>query len=136
MSSRVNTHQAIDRSLCGEPLELGEGSARVALATRAEMAADETGLVHGGFVFGLADYAAMLAVNHPNVVLGRAQSRFVEPVAVGARLEAEAEVVERRGARQTVEVTVRRSGDTVFTGEFVCYVLEKHVLAERGGGGE
>ena len=68
------THLAIDRRLCGEPLEIAEGSAIVVLVTLPEMAADDRGLVHGGFVFGLADYAAMLAVNDPLVVLeiGRA----------------------------------------------------------------
>lgn len=32
------------------------------------MAADEYRLVHGGFIFGLADYAVMLAINEPTVV--------------------------------------------------------------------
>ncbi|HSF38746.1 MAG TPA: hotdog domain-containing protein, partial [Thermoanaerobaculia bacterium] len=77
------THLAIDRRLVGEPVELGPGTASVALVTVPEMAADERGLVHGGFVFGLADYAAMLAVNHPNVVLGSAETRFLKPVTVG-----------------------------------------------------
>jgi acyl-coenzyme A thioesterase PaaI-like protein len=47
------------------------------------MAVDDRGLVHGGFVFGLADHAAMLAVNDPNVVLGAASTRFLKPVRVG-----------------------------------------------------
>ncbi len=68
----IKTHLAIDRRLCGEPLELREGFASVELTTTREMEADSSGLVHGGFVFGLADHAAMLAVNHPNVVLGQA----------------------------------------------------------------
>ena len=33
-------------------------------------------------MFGAADYAAMLAVNDPNVVLGNAELRFVAPVEV------------------------------------------------------
>jgi acyl-coenzyme A thioesterase PaaI-like protein len=47
------------------------------------MVVDAHGLVHGGFVFGLADYAAMLAVNDPNVVLGAAEARFLKPVRRG-----------------------------------------------------
>ena len=38
-----------------------------ALTTDPEMAADDRGLVHGSFTFGLADYAAMLAVNDPSL---------------------------------------------------------------------
>ncbi len=74
------------------------------------MAADERGLVHGGFVFGLADYAAMLAVNHPNVVLASAEVRFLKPVVVGERLVAEAWVEETDGRKSRVQVEVRAGG--------------------------
>ena len=36
-----------------------------------------------GFIFGAADYAAMLAVNQPNVVLGAAETHFLKPSRVG-----------------------------------------------------
>jgi acyl-coenzyme A thioesterase PaaI-like protein len=139
------THLAIDRRLCGEPVDaetLEEGRARVALTTLPAMAADAAGLVHGGFVFGLADHAAMLAVNDPNVVLGSATVRFVAPVAVGERLVAEAHREEVAGRRSRVTVEVRRCGgagalrpgegvpaEVVMSGEFVCFTLERHVLA-------
>ena len=61
-----NTHLGINSALCGEVIELTDGGATAQLTTTAAMAADDQGLVHGGFVFGLADYAAMLAVNDPN----------------------------------------------------------------------
>ena len=72
----IQTHKSIDQELCGKPLELGDGHSRVELITTDRMAVDKTGLVHGGFIFGLADYAAMIAVNHPNVVLGASDVRF------------------------------------------------------------
>lgn len=124
----VRTHSKIDPKLCGRPQELGEGFASVSLTTRPEMAADSRNLVHGGFVFGLADYAAMLAVNHPNVVLGQASSRFLKPVRVGEELLAVAEVAHREGRRKAVNVEVRRQDDVVMSGEFVCYELDQHVL--------
>ena len=77
------THLGIDAGLCGSPVRLTDGHAEVRLATVPAMAVDESGLVHGGFVFGLADHAAMLAVNDPNVVLGGANTRFLKPVRVG-----------------------------------------------------
>jgi acyl-coenzyme A thioesterase PaaI-like protein len=128
------THLSIDRRLCGEPLEVGQGTARVAFTGLPEMAADDRGdrrLVHGGFVFGLADYAAMLAVNHPNVVLAGAEVRFLEPVAVGERLVAEARVEESDGRKSRVRVKVLREGDPVMTGDFRCVTLDRHVLEER-----
>ncbi len=92
------------------------------------MAVDEHGLVHAGFVFGLADHGAMLAVNHPHVVLGQASSRFLKPVRAGETLVAIAEIVRRDGPKKTVQVEVRRGDDTVMSGELTCYELDQHVL--------
>ena len=128
------THLAIDQRLVGKPLELAEGSAIVALTAQPEMAADERGLVHGGFVFGLADYAAMLAVNHPHVVLGGAEVRFLKPVTVGDRLVAGASVEETDGRRSRVRVEVRRGEEAVMSGSFLCFTLEQHVMDAGGKG--
>ncbi len=125
------THLNIDPRWVGAPLALGEGSASAVLVTTPEMAADERGLVHGGFVFGLADYAAMLAVNDPHVVLGGADTRFLKPVRVGERLEARARIEESNGRRSKVKVEVLRDGnldDIVMTGTFSCFTLDRHVL--------
>ena len=124
----VNTHQRIDPDLCGRPETLGEGLARVAFTALPAMAADDRGLVHGGFVFGLADYAAMLAVNDPFVVLGAAEVRFLAPTVAGEILEAEAVAESDAGRKRRVAVTVRRGETDVFRGAFTCFVLDKHVL--------
>ncbi len=124
----ANTHLGIDRRLSGTPVALSDGFARVRLATTAAMTADDRGLVHGGFVFSAADYAAMLAVNDPNVVLGGANTRFLAPVPRGAVVELQARVVGTKGRKRTVEVTADACGKTVFTGTFTCFVLDRHVL--------
>jgi acyl-coenzyme A thioesterase PaaI-like protein len=122
-----------------DPESTAEGTARVGLTTVPEMAVDAAGLVHGGFVFGLADHAAMLAVNHPNVVLGSAAVRFLLPVTVGERLVAEASLAETTGRKSRVLVEVRReaagdtsgAGEAVMSGELVCLTLDRHVLDGR-----
>ncbi len=128
MAVQPNTHLAIDRRLCGEPVELEPGKSVVRLTALPEMAADARGLVHGGFLFGLADHAAMLAVNDPLVVLGSGGLRFLLPVVVGDRLEARAEIQSREGKRVDVRVGVHRGEDLVAAGDFVCFVPTKHVL--------
>ena len=134
----VRTHAAIDARLVGVPVETSDGSATVRLATTPEMAADDHGLVHGGFVFGLADYAAMLAVNEPTVVLASCECRFVAPVVVGDRIEAAAEVHSNDEKKRTVGVVVTRDRTMVFEGTFHCTVPTRHVLdreptTDRGG---
>jgi uncharacterized protein (TIGR00369 family) len=126
----AETHLAIDAALCGQPEELRKQYCRLRLLTNARMAADEIGLVHGGFVFGMADYAAMLAVNHPNVVLGAATAKFLKPVRVGETLVAEAQVESVDGKKQIVTATVSRGTDAVFQGRFTCFTLERHVLED------
>jgi acyl-coenzyme A thioesterase PaaI-like protein len=140
-----NTHLAIDRRWCGTPVELGEGTAEVELETLPAMAADDRGLVHGGFVFGLADHAAMLAVNHPLVVLANAEVSFLAPVRVGEHLRAVAVVDGGEGKRREVACTVRGERGEVLRGRFDCVVPSRHVLEPRpsreesaagaGGGG-
>lgn len=132
----AKTHLGIDAELCGTPMEVGDGFSRVELTPGPRTASDEHGLVHGGFTFGLADYAAMLAVNHPNVVLAAAEVRFLRPVRTGERLVAEARI---EGAaadtgpggddKPWVEVTVSRDDEPVFSGRFRCYVPRRHVLS-------
>ena len=126
------THLDADPRLCGQVIELDEGSARVALETTDSMVVDAAGLVHGGFVFGLADYAAMLAVNHPNVVLGAAETRFLKPVRSGDRVVAHARTVGARGKKHEVSVQAAVGSEKVFEGTFTCFVLERHVLEGAG----
>jgi uncharacterized protein (TIGR00369 family) len=126
---KIVTHQAIDQFLCGRPLEVDDGISRVELKTLPSMAADDSGLVHGGFIFSLADYAAMIAVNHPNVVLGAADVKFLKPVKVGDTVMAEARLQEVQGKKHWVSVSVVQNEDTVFQGMFTCFVLDQHIFA-------
>ncbi|MFP3940448.1 MAG: PaaI family thioesterase [Thermoanaerobaculia bacterium] len=134
----IRTHRLLDRILCGEPVLVEEGRAEVTLPASRQMAADAPGLIHGGFVFGAADHAAMLAVNEPTVVLVRADVRFVAPVAVGDRMVARARVVEGAGdpSRPVVEAEVEVGGRTVFTGTFECALPAHHVLERDEDGPE
>lgn len=126
------THERIAAHLCGKPVELAEGRARVALEITGDMAADARGLAHGGFTFGLADYAAMLAVNEPTVVLAGATLKFLGPVVVGDHVEAEASVDRTEGRKRWVKVTVRRAGQPVLEGELFAVVPDRHIL-DAGG---
>jgi acyl-coenzyme A thioesterase PaaI-like protein len=126
--SRPATHLRIDPRLCGEPVSLAEGRATTRFTASESMGADDQGLVHGGFVFGLVDYAAMLAVNHPNVVLGSADVRFVAPVRVGEVVTATAIRTEHKGKKHVLEVTASVGETRVLEGTMTAFVLDRHVL--------
>jgi acyl-coenzyme A thioesterase PaaI-like protein len=125
----LKTHLAINPSLCGQILSIDEGIAVVKINTASEMVVDDHQLVHGGFIFGAADYAAMAAVNDPNVVLGSAEVKFLKPSKSGDSAIFTAKVTEADGKRRRVDVEgVDEAGTKIFTGIFTCFVLEKHAL--------
>jgi uncharacterized protein (TIGR00369 family) len=126
--SEIQTHEKIDRELCGDPVEVEEGRATVRFEATDRMVVDGHGLVHGGFVFGLADHAAMLAVNDPNVVLASAETRFLAPAEVGDEVVAEADVVEVDGKKHVIEATARVGDREIFSGTFTAFVTDEHVL--------
>lgn len=124
------THLGVSEALVGKAEEIETGkSATASLLVTKGMAADEKGLAHGGFTFSLADYAAMLAVNEPHVVLASSSAKFTGPVAVGDRLTAHADVLRREGKKIFVRCdAVNQHCKKVFEGEFVCIIPAKHVL--------
>ncbi|WP_457594385.1 hotdog domain-containing protein [Hydrogenimonas sp.] len=124
----LKTHRRIDQSLCGTLLELQDGYAKVELETTRQMAVDEMGLIHGGFTFAAADFAAMAAVNDPNVVLVSSECRFLSPVKVGDRVLFEAKELYKESRKRKIHVIGTFEDIKVFEGEFMAVVLERHVL--------
>lgn len=127
-ATKQNTHLAISTELVGVVESIGEGTAIVTLEGTSDMAADDRGLVHGGFTFGLADFAAMVAVNDPNVVLGGSDCRFLAPVRVGQTMVARAQVESEKGRKRTVSVSVSVGDVEVLSGTLTAFVLDRHVL--------
>lgn len=124
----LETHLMIDRTLSGDLEHLAKGFAKVVLVTTEDMRADSVGLVHGGFIFSAADFAAMAAVNEPNVVLAGANCQFLAPVRVGDEVVFEAKVRHSEARKRNVSVTAYSYDVKVFEAEFKTVVTEKHVL--------
>lgn len=111
----------------GTPLRIVTGeAAEVALTDRGDGGGRER-LIHGSFTFGLANYTAMLAVNHPFVLPGVSECRFLDPVKVGESMTPLAVSGRQRESRDlSVDVNV---GDVkVLAGVFACFDLRDHFL--------
>jgi len=126
---QLNTHLKIDQTLNGNIIELREGYAKVLLKTTAIMIADKEGLVHGGFIFGAADFTAMAAVNDPFVVLAKSETKFLAPVKEGESVTFEGTITNQEAKRAIVEVVGSVDKKSVFVGTFYTAILEKHVLS-------
>ena len=125
---QLNTHLKLDNDINGKVVELKEGYAKVEQTTREFMVADEEGLVHGGFTFCAADYAAMSAVNDPNVVLAKSDAKFLAPIKLGDTVVLEANIIEQDGRKSTVEVIASVNDKPVFKGMFYTITLDKHIF--------
>jgi len=124
----LNTHERVNHDLNGEITKLEVGRVEIKLETIAEMVADEAGLIHGGFIFSAADYAAMVAVNEKNVVLVASDCQFLSPVKYGDIVNFIAKVRHKEGRKRNVNVTAYVLDIKVFEGEFKTVVTERHVL--------
>jgi acyl-CoA thioesterase len=109
-------------------MKLQVGYVEVKLVTSSEMVADELGLIHGGFIFSTADYAAMLAVNEKNVVLVASDCQFLSPVKFHDEVNFVAKVRQKEGRKRNVHVEGFVLDIKVFEGEFKTVITEKHVL--------
>jgi acyl-coenzyme A thioesterase PaaI-like protein len=124
----VKTHERINQELSGEIIKLEDGYVELRLITTIDMLADNVGLIHGGFVFSAADYAAMLAVNERNVVLVASDCQFLSPVKLHDEVNVVARVRHKEGRKRNVHVVANVLDVKVFEGEFKTVITEKHVL--------
>ena len=124
----VKTHTKINEALNGEIIKLEVGYVEVRLTTLPEMVADDMGLIHGGFIFSAADYAAMVAVNERNVVLVASDCQFLSPVKLHDEVTVVARVRHKEGRKRNVHVEAFVLDIKVFEGEFKTVITERHVL--------
>lgn len=124
----IATHERINQELSGEVVVMESGYVELRLTTTPEMLADDIGLIHGGFVFSAADYAAMLAVNEKNVVLVASDCQFLSPVKFHDEVRVVARVRHKEGRKRNVNVQAFVHEVKVFEGEFKTVVTERHIL--------
>lgn len=122
------THENINRDLNGEILKLERGYVELRLTTNSEMVVDDQGLIHGGFIFSAADFAAMAAVNERNVVLVGSDCQFLSPVKFGDEVNFVARVRHKEGRKRNVYVEGHVLAIKVFQGEFKTVITDRHVL--------
>lgn len=127
----LKTHEEVNHDLCGEIEKMDIGYVKLKLVTTHDMIADSKGLIHGGFVFGAADYAAMAAVNERNVVLVASNCQFLSPVKFGDIINFTAKVRHKEGRKRNVHVIGNVLDIKVFDGEFKTVVTDRHVLKLR-----
>jgi acyl-CoA thioesterase len=117
--ARTAAHDMFDRDTASrglgmELVEAGDGAAVVRMRVTESMV-NGHGMVHGGYVFMVADTAFACACNSrgPVTVAAGADITFLQPTRAGDVLEARARERSTNGRNGVYDVTVLSDGDVV-----------------------
>lgn len=124
----LKTHNKIRSNLCGTIIKLETGYAKTTLQTTKDMVVDELGLIHSGFIFGAADFAAVAAVNEANVVIIGARTKFLAPAKLEDLITFEAKAKFEDSRKREIRVTAYINDIKIFEGIFHAIVLEQHIF--------
>lgn len=114
-------------------LELGQQAISIMETTR-EMAFERTGIVRGHHLFAQGNSLAVAVIDAEVALTGSARVRFHEPVRVGDRVVAKAEVQQVKENKSLVAVTSRVDGRLVFSAKIVVFSLDEGRLLHREEG--
>ncbi len=127
----LNTHQKIKKSLCGNIVFLEKGHSKTTLQTTDDMSVDMLGLIHSGFIFGAAEYAAVSAINEENLVIISSKTKFLAPAKNGDLIEFDAKAKFEDSRKREVKVIGEINEIKVFEGIYQAIVLENHILKTK-----
>ncbi len=127
----LKTHSKIRTNLCGTIVKLDSGYSKTTLQTTKDMILDNLGLIHSGFIFGAADYAAAVAVNEFNVIIIGSRSQFLAPAKIDDLIEFEAKAKFEDSRKREIAVTAHINEIKIYEGVFQAVVLEQHIFKTK-----
>lgn len=131
LNEELITHGKIKNTLVGNLTEFKKGFAKVVLQTSHDMVVDEFGLIHSGFIFGSAEYAAVASINEANVIIIGCRAKFFAPARQGDVIEFEAKGRFEEARKREIKVIGKINEIKVFEGIFHAVLLEKHILQTK-----
>jgi len=127
----LRTHNRIRGDLCGRVVELKPGYAKISLKTTSEMIADEKGMIHSGFLFCAADFAAMACINDPYVFPLSGNVNFLTPVKNGDIIIFEAFEKYQNEKKREIEVKATLDDIKILTANFTALIFQEHILNNK-----
>lgn len=79
-SIELQTCTALKSELCGSIIKMTYEEVMTKFVPTKQMISDESNLIHSGFIFNAANYAAMCLVNQPHAITIGAEVEFLAPV--------------------------------------------------------
>lgn len=120
-------YKKIDSSICGELLVLSKNKAEVSFVPKESMICDDK-IIHSGFIFGAASYAAMCAINKKNSLIITSETKFFAPVELGQEVLFRAVALQSEGKKCEVKVEGLLLDIKIFEGIFAVAIFDKKLF--------
>ncbi|MGH1601023.1 PaaI family thioesterase [Campylobacter majalis] len=128
LRNEIKTSTAIKLNFSGVVTELKKSHAKTKLFTIEDMVCDDDGLIHSGFVFSAANYAALASINEQYCVTINARINFLGAIRLGDVVEFEAQAYFDDSRKRDARVIGKVRDIKVFEGTFSLVVLEEHIF--------
>lgn len=131
LREQLKTHPKLSENYAGTLLSISKNQATVTLKPTHDMTVDDFGLIHNGFIFGAAEYAAIAAINEENLVIIGSHTKFFAPVKLGDTIIFEAKGRYEEARKREVTVIGIINEVKVFEGVFQAVLLKQHILEAK-----
>ncbi|MBR8462038.1 PaaI family thioesterase [Campylobacter sp. faydin G-140] len=128
LRNEIKTSTTIKINLSGTATLLELNHAKTRFYTIADMVSDSEGLVHSGFVYSAANYAALLAINEEFCVTISSRINFFAPVKLGDIVDFDATARFEESRKREVRVVGKCKDIKIFEGIFQLVVLDEHIF--------
>ena len=108
----------------GELVECTVGQSAISIMTATEDMVDEAHIVRSQCLYAQANSLAQAVLHLPVAITAVANIKYKQPVTVGDKLVAVAEVIRRRDQKYYVWVKIRKNAKEVFRTKFIIESLE------------
>ncbi|MGP1562097.1 MAG: PaaI family thioesterase [Helicobacteraceae bacterium] len=125
---QLKSSALINQSIVGFLEEIAPGEATVKLVCTDDMVADQKGLIHTGFMFNSANYAALLAINEPNAITIVSKANFLLPAVLDDEVIFKARAMQTESRKRVVRVDGFLRDNKIFEAEFSIVVMDRHIL--------
>ena len=131
LRNEIKTAPLTKLNFSGTAFLLDKNHAKTRFFTTADMVSDAEGLIHSGFVFMGANYAALLAINEEFCVSIGARINFFGPLKLGDVVEFDAQARFEESRKREVKVIGYVKEIKIFEGIFQLVTLEEHIFVTQ-----
>lgn len=124
----LTLYNELKSDLCGTIIKNDGEEVIVQFETNKQMISDKSNLIHPGFIFNAASYAAMCLVNQQNSLIIKSNVQFLAPLEFGQDVIFTATIQHASSKQYEVFVKGTLLEIKIFEGTFYISILDKEIF--------